>query len=231
MASGGRPVTKEESDDEEMGLGLAGPECPFEQLPPCLLWRPSPPSTPFPTWAPGCCRDARGQGAVGGGSRTCSLGHDHLGFAARAIAFHSVGGHSDGVGGLRLQVCDDHLLQAGVASVREAGRGPPSPPSLQGWAQTGWLWGLVLRTETCTRPHAETPTGSRSMLRWPHAASLEQGAGPAIGIRLAAHPRSLSSLQQPPEGACEHRSRSHPSSAHSSLGFPLPALGVKSCLP
>lgn len=44
---------------------------------------------------------------------TCCHGHCHLGFAASAVAFHGVGGYSDGVGGLRLQVRDDHLLGAG----------------------------------------------------------------------------------------------------------------------
>lgn len=48
-------------------------------------------------------------------SCTCSFGHYHLGFAASAIAFHGVGGYRDGIGSLRLQVCDDHLLRAGVA--------------------------------------------------------------------------------------------------------------------
>lgn len=41
---------------------------------------------------------------------TCSLRHHQLGFAAGTVSFGGVGGHSDGVRGVRLQAPDDHLL-------------------------------------------------------------------------------------------------------------------------
>lgn len=154
-------------------MGLAGPKCIPEQPLPLCSGCSSCPVHLLPTWAQELCRDTLGaKEHWERGSHTCSLGHYHLGFAASAIAFHSVGGYSDGVGGLRLQVCDDHLLQAGVGSVMR----PALSTLLPGLGSNKVDVGSGPQAETCTRPHAETPTGSRSMLRWSHAAWLEQGS-------------------------------------------------------
>lgn len=79
-----------------------------------------------------CQWGQRGRGWGVGRLHTCSLGHNHLGFAASAIALHGVGGYRDGVRGLRLQVCDDHLLRAGlgVSTMAGAGSSPAHPHSL-----------------------------------------------------------------------------------------------------
>lgn len=99
---------------------------PPEQPPPLCFGRSFCPVHPLPTWAEELCGDTLGAKGLQrkGVSHTCSLGHYHLGFAASAIAFHGVGGYGDGIGGLRLQVCDDHLLQAGVGSVMRPGLRP-----------------------------------------------------------------------------------------------------------
>lgn len=93
-----------------------------------------------------------GNGAAVGESPTCSLGHDHLGFAASTVALHGVGGYRDGVGGLGLQVCDDHLLQAGVAVSDASGTetGPAHPHS-PGWGQARSA-GRGVHPSSCTDP-------------------------------------------------------------------------------
>lgn len=168
------------AEDEELqltvkGLHLAGAEQGWTTL---ALSALSPAPThlcslcssslvyPPPAWAQKLPRDALEAQGPERGSPTCSLGHHHLGFAASAIAFHGVGGYRDRVGGLRLQVCDDHLLWAGVgiSDATRAARPPPHAGTSQ--ADTGpSLW-----AETCTRPHAQTPTHSTFMLRWAHVA-------------------------------------------------------------
>lgn len=145
---------------------------------PCWAAPPAPPCSgcssclahPLRTGAQELCGDTRRKGTIMGGSHTCSLGHYHLGFAAGTIAFHGVGGYSDGVGGLRLQVCDDHLLQVGVGSAMQPGLRPALPTLLPGLGSSKVDVGPGPQAETCTRAHAQTLAGSTYMLRWAHAA-------------------------------------------------------------
>lgn len=123
-------------------------------------------------------KDSAARSGGGGpvlGSRTCSLGHHHLGFAASTVAFHGVGGYRDGVGGLGLQVCDDHLLRAGTGRGRRHSRGGeqpcPSPPPSPGRGQARQAGGARsagrgVHPSACTPPntsHVRAQTGTRSL--------------------------------------------------------------------
>lgn len=129
---------------------------------------PAPPcsDTPSPHRGSGTLRGRQGKGDHGqgtGGSRTCSLGHDHLGFAAGTVAFHGVGGYSDGVGGLRLQVCDDHLLQGGGGGVSERlGLRPALPTLLPGLGTSKVDVGPGPQAETCTELMRRPPQEARA---------------------------------------------------------------------
>lgn len=129
-----------------------------------------------------------GRGAAAGGSRTCSLGHHHLGFAASTVALHGVGGYRDGVGGLGLQVCDDHLLRAGPGVSDASGGRPalPAPVPGAGVKQDGrgaWCEGRGVHPSSCTDPntqHVHAKMGTRSLTpRHLLITSRPRGASPA----------------------------------------------------